>query len=87
MNPSAAALFSPSTGGVLCPRCGPTAPDRRIASGAALSALRALTEREARPELAEAVRGEVRRLLGQTVSGVLGRRPRLLGYVDDGKFG
>jgi len=33
------------------------------------------------PDLA-AVRGELRGLLGQMVSYVLGRRPRLLGYVE-----
>ena len=82
-NPSAAALYSPSAGGVLCPQCGPAVADRRGASGAALVAMRALTEGTATPELPAAVRDEVRQLLGQTVSCVLGRRPKLLGYVDD----
>ncbi|QJX00272.1 DNA repair protein RecO [Frigoriglobus tundricola] len=84
VNPSAAALYSPSAGGVLCPQCGPAVADRRGASGAALSALRALGAGGAGPELAPAVRTEVRHLLGPTVSCVLGRRPRLLGYVDGG---
>jgi DNA repair protein RecO (recombination protein O) len=82
LNPTTAALYSPSAGGVLCPQCGPTVTDRRLASGAALTALRALTEGGAAPELPEAARGEVRQLLGQTVSYVLGRRPRMLGYID-----
>ena len=82
-NPSAAALYSPSAGGVLCPQCGPAVADRRGASGAALTAVRALTEGAAPPELPAEVRDEVRQLLGQTVSCVLGRRPKLLGYVDD----
>ncbi len=82
-NPSAAALYSPSAGGVLCPRCGPAVADRRGASGAALTAVRALAAGAATPELPAAVRDEVRQLLGQTVSCVLGRRPKLLGYVDD----
>jgi DNA repair protein RecO (recombination protein O) len=82
LNPTGAALFSPSSGGVLCPSCGPTVPDRRVASGPALAALHALAEGDAGPELPAAVRGEVRYLLGQTVSCVLGRRPRMLGYVD-----
>jgi DNA repair protein RecO (recombination protein O) len=82
LNPTAGALFSPSSGGVLCPGCGPTVPDRRVASGAVLVALRALAEGDVNPELPAAVRGEVRNLLGQTVSCVLGRRPRLLAYVD-----
>jgi DNA repair protein RecO (recombination protein O) len=82
LNPTAAALFSPSAGGVLCPECGPTITDRRLATGPALCALRALAEGAEAPELPVAVRGEVRQLLGQTVSCVLGRRPRMLGYVD-----
>ena len=81
LNPDGAALFSPSAGGVLCPHCGPTFTDRRGASGPALVCLRELAE-GAPPQLPDAVRGEVRQLLGQTVSCVLGRRPRLLGYVD-----
>jgi DNA repair protein RecO (recombination protein O) len=91
-NPTAGALFSPSSGGVLCPSCGPAVPDRRAASAAALGAVRALSEGlpdegapaegGAAPELPGAVRAEVRQLLGQMVSCVLGRRPRLLGYVD-----
>ncbi len=83
MNPTAGALYSPSAGGVLCPECGPSVADRRAASGPALVAMRTLTEGDATPELPAAVRGEVRQLLGQIVSVVLGRRPRLLSYVDD----
>jgi recombinational DNA repair protein (RecF pathway) len=82
LNPTGAALYSPSSGGVLCPNCGPTIPDRRLVAGQALVALRALAQGDANPELPAAVRGEVRHLLGQTVSCVLGRRPRLLAYVD-----
>jgi DNA repair protein RecO (recombination protein O) len=82
LNPDAAALYSPSAGGVLCPRCGPTFADRRGASGSALVCLRALGEAGAAAELPDAARAEVRGLLGHTVSCVLGRRPRLLGYVD-----
>jgi DNA repair protein RecO (recombination protein O) len=82
LNPNGAALYSAQAGGVLCPQCGPTFADRRGASGAALVCLRELAEGAATPELPDAVRGEVRQLLGQTVSCVLGRRPRLLGYVD-----
>lgn len=82
LNPDAAALYSPSAGGVLCPQCGPTFTDRRGASGDALVCLRKLSEAGAAAELPDAARAEVRSLLGQTVSCVLGRRPRLLGYVD-----
>ena len=82
LNPTAGALYSPSAGGVLCPRCGPTVTDRWLASGPALTALRSLAEGDATPELPAAVRGEVRQLLGQSVSCILGRRPRMLGYLD-----
>src|SRR5436305_1369904 len=37
------AVFSPAAGGVLCPACGPAAPDRRPLSPAGLAALRDLT--------------------------------------------
>jgi DNA repair protein RecO (recombination protein O) len=82
LNPDAAALYSPTAGGVLCPRCGPAVADRWRASGDALACLRRLGERGAAAELPAACRAEVRGLLGHTVSCVLGRRPRLLGYVD-----
>ncbi|MCI0700120.1 MAG: DNA repair protein RecO [Planctomycetia bacterium] len=82
------ALFSPSAGGMVCAECGPSVADRRMISASALGTLRALAgedgEPAGRPVLPQAVRGEVRQLLGQTVSCVLGRRPRLLGYVDSG---
>ena len=80
-------VFSPAAGGVLCPACGPAAPDRRPLSAAGLAALRELTaaadatEPGPVPDLS-AARGELRQLLGQVVSFVLGRRPRLLGYVE-----
>lgn len=80
---AARAAFSPAAGGVVCPACAPAATDRRPLSPAALSALRDLTADDGRPppDLA-AARGELRPLLGQIVSYVLGRRPRLLGYVE-----
>jgi len=79
--------FSPLSGGVLCPGCGPGATDRRSLSWASFVALRDLTvalqqERPISPDVHQGVFGEVRLILGQTVSFVLGRRPRLLGYVD-----
>jgi len=80
--PTGPVLFSPSAGGILCPRCGPSVPDRLGVSRLALVSLRALAEGDATPELPTVVRGEVRQLLGQTVSCVLGRRPRLLRYID-----
>jgi DNA repair protein RecO (recombination protein O) len=73
--------FSPAAGGVLCPACGPAAPDRRPLSAAGLGALRGLTAGSDSPPPPE-IRDELRGLLGQVVSFVLGRRPRLLGYVE-----
>lgn len=75
-------LFSPSAGGVLCPACGAASADRRPLSIAALAALRSLTaDADPVPDLAP-VRGELRLLLSQIVCYVLGRRPRLLSYVE-----
>ena len=48
----------------------------------ALEALRGLTETGPKPDIA-AVRGELRSLLGQIVSFVLGRRPKLLSYLEE----
>ena len=52
---------------------------------AALSALSAAADdRDPPPTVPPAVRREVRAVLGQTVSFVLGRRPRMLAYLDGG---
>jgi DNA repair protein RecO (recombination protein O) len=84
---AARVTFSPSSGGVLCARCGPGALDRRGLSWEGFAALQELTAalesdrpvmRSIPPEICE----EIRQILGQTVSFVLGHRPRLLGYVD-----
>ena len=75
-------LFSPSAGGVLCPACGPASPDRRPLSAAGLGALRVLTDGTGLPAPPIPVWAELRQLLGQMVSFVLGRRPRLLGYIE-----
>jgi DNA repair protein RecO (recombination protein O) len=76
--------FSPSAGGVLCASCAPSGADRRWISAAALEMLRELTADEQRPPrpVLSTVSGELRQVLGQTVSYVLGRRPRLLSYLD-----
>ncbi len=79
--------FSPSSGGALCPLCGPSALDRRGVSLEGFAALRELTaaletDRPTMRSIPPGVSGELRQILGQTVSFVLGRRPRLLGYVD-----
>lgn len=77
------AAYSPAAGGVLCPECAPAATDRRWLTDTGLNALRYLTVHHELPhELPVANRVELRQVLGQTVSYVLGRRPRLLGYVD-----
>jgi DNA repair protein RecO (recombination protein O) len=83
------AVYSPAAGGVLCPGCGPASPDRRWLSREGLNALRDLTAAAESDELVStevpvAVLSELRPALGQTVSYVLGKRPRLLGYVDGG---
>jgi len=74
-------IFSPQAGGVLCPRCGPDAADRR---GLTIPAWHALMGMEGLgpPMDASGVRGELRSLFGQMVSFTLGRRPRLLGYLE-----
>lgn len=81
-------FFSPQAGGVLCPACGPAAADRRMLTIAALEALRGLTESldgsGSKPDFT-AVRGELRSLLGQIVSFVLGRRPKLLSYLEEAR--
>ena len=74
--PAGRLTFSAIAGGVICPACAPAQRDRRSVSRAALDTLEELSLGEL-----PAVSGEVRQLLGHTVSTVLGRRPRLLGYV------
>ncbi|MBX9626333.1 MAG: DNA repair protein RecO [Gemmataceae bacterium] len=75
-------FVSPAAGGVVCPACGPAALDRRPLSAAGLNALRGLVAGADPGSLPAAAGAELRPLLGLWVSTVLGRRPRLLGYVD-----
>jgi DNA repair protein RecO (recombination protein O) len=84
--PPARVAFSPSAGGVVCPNCLPAAADRRFLTAAAWSALRGLVTAEpgGTPDVPAGVRAEVRAVLGQVVSFVLGRRPKMLGYLDGG---
>ena len=70
--------YSPHAGGVLCPSCVRTVRDHRPLTRTAWEAVRELAAGAG----AVAVGREVRQVLGQTVGFVLGRRPRLLGYVD-----
>jgi DNA repair protein RecO (recombination protein O) len=81
------AAFSPSAGGVVCPACARGAVDRRWLNAEALAALRELTRAadanaSVARDLPARLAGELRAVLGQMVSFVLGRRPRLLNYLD-----
>jgi DNA repair protein RecO (recombination protein O) len=71
--------FSPIAGGILCPPCAVSQKDRRPVSTAAWNVLRKLAAGEV--PAPDVVGEEIRQLLGFTVSSVLGRRPRLLGYL------
>jgi len=75
--------FSAALGSVLCPACQPAQRERRPLSAAAWQALRVLSEAgEAwRRDWSPAVRGELRQFLGQYVTCLMGRRPRLLPYL------
>jgi DNA repair protein RecO (recombination protein O) len=75
-------FFSPAAGGVLCPNCGPVTADRRLLTVDALTALRGMTESAEAVQHSDVVRGELRSLLGHLVSFVLGRRPKMLSYVE-----
>ena len=77
---------SPSAGGIVCAGCGPAAGDRRWLTPECLAVMRDLIHAENDAPRSVGLTGsivdELRPVLGQTVSYVLGRRPRLLGYVD-----
>jgi DNA repair protein RecO (recombination protein O) len=72
--------FGALAGGLLCPKCEPGQRDRRPLSRPALEALSALAAGGAAPPPLQ--RAELRQLLGHYVSSVLGRRPRLLAYLE-----
>jgi DNA repair protein RecO (recombination protein O) len=75
--------FSAAAGGLVCPSCQLRRRDHRPLSPEAWQALSALAAPgEAwRREWSPAVRQEVRQVLGQYVTYLLGRRPRLLPYL------
>jgi DNA repair protein RecO (recombination protein O) len=82
--PGPAAGFSAAAGGVLCAGCAPRQRDRRPLSPVCHQALRQLSasgEAWRRPWDA-AVRTELRQVLGGTITYLLGRRPRLLPYLE-----
>jgi DNA repair protein RecO (recombination protein O) len=78
--------FSSAVGGVLCPACQPRHRDRRPLKEESWQALRALGESGEAWQRAwsTAARSEVRQVLGQYVTYLMGRRPRLLPYLGDG---
>jgi DNA repair protein RecO (recombination protein O) len=78
--PDGRIAFSPSGGGLVCAACSSSQPDRRWLSAEGRAWLKTL--HAGVPELPSAVRGELRPLLAHTVSSVLGRRPKMLAYVD-----
>jgi DNA repair protein RecO (recombination protein O) len=84
MDTVARLAVSPSIGGLICPTCEPQQRDRQSISRAAAARLRELGETEDSPGLAIAplLQAELRHVLGQFVSFVLGRRPRLLKYLE-----
>ncbi len=75
--------FSAVAGGAVCAGCQGQQRDRRPLSAAAWQALRVLGESGDawRRPWGAAVRGEVRQALGGYVTYLLGRRPRLLPYL------
>ena len=78
--------FSATAGGVLCSERQHGPRDRRPLSPAAWQTLRVLARpddswQEAARQASEGVRAEVRQVLGQYVTCLLGRRPRLLSYL------
>jgi DNA repair protein RecO (recombination protein O) len=72
--------YSPASGGVICANCSPRVTDRQSLTPVAWQTLKTLEAGET--ALPSSVRREVRTILGRTVSYVLGRRPRMLSYVD-----
>ncbi len=77
--------YSAAAGGLVCAACIAAVPDRRQLSREALAVLRGLADERNEgdaDELVLMVNSEVRSLLGYTVSHILGRRPRMLSYVD-----
>ncbi len=75
--PEGALIFSPIAGGVVCANCAPAQRDGRAMSRESRMTLDELAVGELPP-----IATEVRQLLGHYVSSVLGKRPRLLSYLD-----
>jgi DNA repair protein RecO (recombination protein O) len=83
---TARGIFSVEAGGLVCTRCQLSHRDRQGLSGAALETLRALADTDERwREVGgkhEHSDAELRRVLGQYLTYRLGRRPRLLSYLE-----
>ena len=75
--------FAATVGGILCRGCQPAHRDRLAISGGAVRLLRELTRPGAAWQTAcpPSLRGELRRILGYYVSSLMGKRPRLLPYL------
>jgi len=75
--------FSSAAGGMVCPECFPTRRDTMNLSPETWQALRDLSEKEDawQQAFSAAVRAELRRILNDYVTYLLGRRPRLLPYL------
>ncbi|MCZ2343549.1 MAG: DNA repair protein RecO [Bacteroidales bacterium] len=76
--------FSPTLGGMVCRSCAASHRDRWPLSVLAWRSLRELTTGHSAVAVPTGVRNEIRQLLSHAVSAVLGRRPRLLKYVEAG---
>ncbi|MCE9532792.1 MAG: DNA repair protein RecO [Planctomycetes bacterium] len=76
--------FGPMAGGLVCPDCEKVQRDRRMISRSALMSLRELEAADATTprEVAPLPKAELRLLIGQYVTFVLGRRPKLLAYLE-----
>jgi DNA repair protein RecO (recombination protein O) len=82
--PGAVLAFSPSAGGVLCPACQAKHRDASPLSKECWEALQRLADKQdawRRPWSRE-IRGELRQVLGPYITFLLGRRPRLLPYLE-----
>lgn len=80
--PSGRILIGPEAGGVICPSCRLKVRDARSLSPDAFAAFANLVN--GAPRIPDDVRHELRPLLGQMVCHTLGRRPKLMTYLDGG---
>ena len=76
-------VFSPSAGGMVCSACRQRQREKRPLSKGGWLTLRELSEAEDawRVERTAGIRAEIRQVLGQYVTYLMGRRPKLLPYL------